>query len=233
MSYIDYASRPRSRAAAYEDEDPFSDRSAAGNGGHQPAMPSNAGGAHAASYDYAEQGQAAAPYSGQQQQQYSQHHAPQPGHDFQIEHVHTDGEFDSRGNEWRGADAQASAQQEPFFDPTFEDFTHEAPLEMPFFDHVVQDYGSFGTFQKLRLTFRQTVSFLLTLGALGLILVASFAWYLNPFAKKPPRARADREYERRVTGERGSGRVQYYAEVSKHTLFLLSATPPLTLSDSL
>lgn len=67
---------------------------------------------------------------------------------------------------------------------------------------------------KARLQFRQALSFALTLGSMGLVLVAAFASYLNPLKKSPPRAHVDKEYARRITGERLSGRPQYYAEVS-------------------
>jgi lysosomal acid lipase/cholesteryl ester hydrolase len=82
---------------------------------------------------------------------------------------------------------------------------------MAFFDHVVQNYGEMGLIGKTRLFVRQSASFGLTLGGLGIVLVLAFASYFNPFKKGPPRARGDREYERRVTGERFSGNPAYYA----------------------
>ena len=100
----------------------------------------------------------------------------------------------------------------PFFDPTFPDYRDEAPLQMPFFDHVVADYGEYGLFNKIRLNFRQLVSFGLSTAALSTVLFAAYFVYLNPFKKSPPKAKTDREYERRITGERGSGRPAYYAE---------------------
>ncbi|PWN46755.1 alpha/beta-hydrolase [Violaceomyces palustris] len=103
-------------------------------------------------------------------------------------------------------------QEEPYFDPSFPNYRDEQPLDMPFFDHVVADYGNYGFFNRLRVNFRQLVSFGLTTSALGLVLVLAYAHYLNPFKKSPPRAKADREYERRITGERGSSRTAYYAE---------------------
>lgn len=99
-----------------------------------------------------------------------------------------------------------------FFDPTFPSYEDEGPLEMPFFDHVVQDYGEMGIVGKTRLVIRQTFSFFVSLGALGGVVVLAFAAYLNPFKKSPRRSRPDREYERRITGERLSGRPEYYAE---------------------
>ncbi|EPQ30144.1 uncharacterized protein PFL1_02261 [Pseudozyma flocculosa PF-1] len=99
-----------------------------------------------------------------------------------------------------------------FFDPTFPDYRDEAPLQMPFFDHVVADYGNYGLFNRIRLNFRQLVSFGISTSAMGIVLVAAYFAYLNPFKKSPPRAKTDREYERRITGERGSGRPAYYAE---------------------
>ncbi|KAJ1022440.1 hypothetical protein NDA16_003429 [Ustilago loliicola] len=102
--------------------------------------------------------------------------------------------------------------ERPFFDPTFPNYQDEAPLEMPFFDHVVADYGNYGTFQRIRLNIRQAISFAISTAALGTVLFAAYFSYFNPFKKSPPKAKADREYERRITGERSSGRPAYYAE---------------------
>lgn len=88
---------------------------------------------------------------------------------------------------------------------------------MVFFDHVVQNYGEMSLFNRSRLFVRQTLSFFLTLGGLGAVLVVAFAAYLNPFKKSPPKARGDREYERRMTGERFSGKPQYYSNVRFRT----------------
>lgn len=93
-------------------------------------------------------------------------------------------------------------------------YEEEEPLEMAFFDHVVQNYGDMNFINRNRLFVRQSLSFGLTLGALGLVLVASFAAYFNPFKKSYPKARADREYERRMTGERFSSKPAYYSQVS-------------------
>ncbi len=223
MSYIDYGARPKSRTQEqYTDEDPFADEAPPrGNNGAGGFNSGLAGGSGRRSYDegvavgqpeYGGAGSRSGHGQGDGAQQY-QHHTHQPGHQFQVERIAGEGELrpgHDGGYQPFGADGQ---HQEPFFDPTFEDYTHEQPLEMPFFDHVVQDYGSFGFLQRNRLRFRQALSFLLTLGGLGAVVALAFASYFNPFTKRPPRARADREYERRMTGERGSGRVQYYAEV--------------------
>ncbi|KAJ1579453.1 hypothetical protein NDA11_006978 [Ustilago hordei] len=111
-----------------------------------------------------------------------------------------------------GAQEYYHRDERPFFDPTFPGYQEEAPLEMPFFDHVVAGYGNYGTFQRIRLNIRQAISFVLSTAALGIVLVAAYFAYLNPFKKSPPKAKADREYERRITGERGSARPAYYAE---------------------
>lgn len=129
------------------------------------------------------------------------------GHPFSVEHMPTEAEVDHAG------DIHAADHQEPFFDPTWASFMQEGPLEMPFFDHVVQRYGEFGLGKKFRLAIRQFFSFCLTFGVLNVVLVTSIFQAMNPFAHRPPRSRADREYETRITGERGSGRVQYYCEV--------------------
>lgn len=132
--------------------------------------------------------------------------APAPRH-VNVEHMPTSGE--DRGY------AQHVEHQEStpaFFDPGFPSYEEEQPLEMAFFDHVVQDYGEMGIIGRLRLMFRQAVSFGLSLAGLGAVAFMAFVTYFNPFKKTPARARPDREYERRVTGERFSGRVEYYAE---------------------
>ena len=111
-----------------------------------------------------------------------------------------------------GAQEYYHRDENPFFDLTFPGYQEEAPLEMPFFDHVVAGYGNYGTFQRIRLNIRQAISFVLSTAGLGIVLVAAYFAYLNPFKKSPPKAKTDREYERRITGERGSGRPAYYAE---------------------
>lgn len=143
---------------------------------------------------------------------------PQPGHHFDVEHVQTTGDT-------------YHLDQEPqeFFDPTFGDYQEEPPLEMVFFDHVVQNYGEMNLFNKGRLFIRQTVSFFATLIGLGAVMAFAFASYFNPFKKSPPRARGDREYERRMTGERFSGKPQYYSNVSVHTCFYIFSDPSLTV----
>lgn len=129
------------------------------------------------------------------------------GHPFSVEQMATDAVAGPHQDNFR------ADHQEPFFDPTWHDFMQEEPLEMPFFDHVVQRYGEFGPVEKARLAMRQFFSFCITFSVLGAVLFVSIAHAMNPFAKRPPRSRADREYETRITGERGSARVQYYCEV--------------------
>lgn len=129
------------------------------------------------------------------------------GHPFSVEHRATNAGMHN------GPEGHPADEEEAFFDPTWQDFMQEEPLEMPFFDHVVQRYGEFGPLEKAQLAMRQFLSFCLTFGVLSLVLVLSIFNSMNPFVKRPPRSRADREYETRITGERGSGRVQYYCEV--------------------
>ncbi|PWO00086.1 alpha/beta-hydrolase [Tilletiopsis washingtonensis] len=183
--FIDYSARRRERTTPSppQSQNPFADDGAKQE---QSAYRTDASQAYAA----------------EPQQQYEQ----QPratsgrGHHFDVEHSGT---------------AQAKREQEdgePFFDPTFPSYQEEEPLDMVFFDHVVQNYGSIGTIGKLRVQFRQIVSFGLTTATMGLVILVAFANYFNPFHKSPPRAHADREYERRITGERLSGRPQYYSE---------------------
>ncbi|PWN39160.1 alpha/beta-hydrolase [Ceraceosorus guamensis] len=128
------------------------------------------------------------------------------GHHFDVEYQHTaapeEGQHQASGTD-NGA----------FFDPEFPEAAQaDGDLEIVWFPHVVARYPSIGKIGKLRVQFRQTVSFGLTIGALGLVLVAAFAHYLNPFKKRRPHVGTDREYERRITGERLSGRPQYYSE---------------------
>ncbi|KAI5477011.1 lysosomal acid lipase/cholesteryl ester hydrolase [Pseudohyphozyma bogoriensis] len=65
------------------------------------------------------------------------------------------------------------------------------------------------------LTGFQIGSFIGTTIAFNLLVVmALVTWIfnkLNPFHKHPPRPKYDKEYERRITGERFSSRVEYYA----------------------
>lgn len=129
------------------------------------------------------------------------------GHKIDTARMQTTAEEDDEGR------SMAERQNDDvFFDPTFPSYEEEEPLEMVFFDHVVQDYGEMGIVGKTRLFVRQSLSFGLTLAALGGILVLAFAHYFNPFKNAPKGAKADREYERRITGERLSGRPEYYSE---------------------
>lgn len=108
---------------------------------------------------------------------------------------------------------QEEDEPEPaFFDPTFPSYQEQSNLEMPFFNHVVANYGEMGPIGKARLMFRQALSFGLSFGGLALVFVLAFVAYFNPLKKSPARAKPDREYERRITGERLSGRPEYYSE---------------------
>lgn len=192
-AFIDYSRRPRAANGSGSDEGSPEHQHSNPFGDHQQAQYSQQ-----VNSDVEAANQHDTMYGGRQQQQ-----APSQsrrGHHFDIEQVHTTGDT-----------MQQQAPAEPFFDPAFDDYNEEPPLEMVFFDHVVQNYGEMNLFNKIRLFIRQSASFGLTLGGLGLVLVMAFAAYLNPRKKSPPRARGDREYERRMTGERFSGRPQYYA----------------------
>lgn len=186
-AFIDYSRRMRGQRDSPEGEnhqDPFND--------HQ--------GEHSQEQQVTSDVQAGNAYHPEEQEQYRQQDPTSGrGHHFNVEHVRTTG------------DTAPAPDAQEFFDPTFGDYEDEPPLEMVFFDHVVQNYGEMNLFNKTRLFIRQTASFFLTFAGLGIVLVVAFAAYLNPMKKAPPRARGDREYERRMTGERFSGKPQYYA----------------------
>ncbi|WFC97358.1 sterol esterase [Malassezia yamatoensis] len=89
----------------------------------------------------------------------------------------------------------------------------EDPEAFPaFFNHEVGQFGEFNLFSRIYLEMRQMLSFSLTSLSLLLLGNLAFGMYFNPFRKSPPKARCDPEFEKRITGERLSERVQYYAE---------------------
>ena len=81
-----------------------------------------------------------------------------------------------------------------------------------FFHHKVGEYGEFNWFSRAYLEIRQLFMLLLTTIGLSMVMGLAILRYMNPFRKNYPKARVDFEYERRITGERYSERVQYYAE---------------------
>lgn len=81
-----------------------------------------------------------------------------------------------------------------------------------FFHHKVGEYGDFNLVSRFYLEIRQLFMLLLTTLGLSVVMGLAIVRYLNPFRKNYPKARVDFEYERRITGERYSERVDYYAE---------------------
>lgn len=99
------------------------------------------------------------------------------------------------------------------FDPSYSDAKHEDVDSFPaFFHHEVGQYGDFNIFSRIYLELRQFLAMNIALISLVFIVIFAYARYLNPMRKSPPKARTDLEYERRITGERLSERVEYYAE---------------------
>lgn len=126
-------------------------------------------------------------------------------HAFQVEHPHTD---------------FADVQRDQYPEPKELPFNPDEPAakavdsgDFPaFFSHRVADYGEFGVLSRIYLELRQLMMFGIT--TLGLMIVVNLAFmrYLNPFRKHYPKAKVDTEFNRRITGERYSERVEYYAE---------------------
>ena len=106
------------------------------------------------------------------------------------------------------------ADQEPLpFHPEELDPETAKVEEFPaFFHHKVGEYGDFNWFSRFYLEIRQLLMLLLTTVGLSMVMGLAILRYMNPFRKNYPKARVDFEYERRITGERYSERVQYYAE---------------------
>lgn len=87
------------------------------------------------------------------------------------------------------------------------------PEQFPtFFHHEIGQYGEFNLVSRLMLELQQLNMFLITSLGMTFVVIMAFARYFNPFRKLYPKARVDFEYERRITGERYSERVQYYAD---------------------
>lgn len=127
------------------------------------------------------------------------------GHGVYVEHPHTAFE-DTPHRTYNEA-------EEPYFNPNEMSAAQERPEDFPaFFMHSVAEYGDFGFFSRMYLEIRQMLMFGLTTMGLAIVVNLAFARYLNPFRKNYPKARLDFEYERRITGERYSERVEYYAE---------------------
>ena len=103
--------------------------------------------------------------------------------------------------------------EQTYFHPEYHDAQHEEVESFPaFFHHSVGQYGEFNFLSRMYLEIRQLFAVLVS--GIALVVVANLAFmrYFNPLRKVPPKARTDLEYERRITGERLSQRVEYYAE---------------------
>ncbi|WFD06276.1 sterol esterase [Malassezia vespertilionis] len=116
-----------------------------------------------------------------------------------------------------GRDAEKYVDSKEYgyhFDPRYPEAEDEQhPGGFPaFFHHSVGDYGEFNIFSRLYLEIRQLCMFGVT--SIALLFVGNLAYfrYFNPFKHSPPKARTDSEFERRITGERLSERVEYYAQ---------------------
>ncbi|KAK4052430.1 cholesterol esterase [Microbotryomycetes sp. JL201] len=93
------------------------------------------------------------------------------------------------------------------YDPDDRDFVHP---------HEIPTYPTQNFYRRCVLNGFQIGSALGTTLGFNLIAVMAFVWYaaraLNPFHKGPPKPKYDKEWERRITGERFSSRAEYYAE---------------------
>lgn len=127
------------------------------------------------------------------------------GHGVYVEHPHTAFE-DTPHRLYKDT-------ERPYFNPNEMSAAQEHAGDFPaLFMHSVAEYGEFGFLSRMYLEIRQMIMFGLTSLGLSILVNLAFARYLNPFRKNYPKARLDFEYERRITGERFSERVEYYAE---------------------
>ncbi|WFD30728.1 sterol esterase [Malassezia sp. CBS 17886] len=128
------------------------------------------------------------------------------GHDVFVERPMTVAE--------QSGTATPAADDKYYFDPTQPrpDVNEDVGGFPAFFNHPVGEYGDFSIFARLYLEIRQMFSFGVTSMSLGFVGFLAFWRYLNPFRTHASKAKTDREYERRITGERLSERVGYYAE---------------------
>ncbi|KAE8228429.1 hypothetical protein CF326_g6637 [Tilletia indica] len=145
---------------------------------------------------------------GQAADQYDSHHLGRVPHpdEGRIEHPHTAaGDADHHLRE-------DHAETRPYFDPAEAGVEEEPPHPSPFHDQGVGQFGEFTTGTRIKTEIMQLISFGATLTGLIVVVICAYARYFNPFKLRYNKARADREYERRITGERLSSRVEYYAE---------------------
>lgn len=105
------------------------------------------------------------------------------------------------------------AESDYYYNPKYQSPREEDPESFPvIYHHTVGEFGEFGPFMRLYVELRQLVMFVISSVSLGAVIPIAYAWYFNPFRSKPPKARADIEFDERITGERLSERPQYYAE---------------------
>lgn len=126
--------------------------------------------------------------------------------DVQIERPHTRVQDSSRYHD-------ATPGEAYYYDERYPEATDDEDADAfpAFFHHSVGTYGEYNLLARCYLELRQMLSFTLTSVSLLLLGNLAFASYFNPLRKSPPKARCDPEFERRVTGERLSERVEYYA----------------------
>lgn len=105
----------------------------------------------------------------------------------------------------------ARSQQQPpadalNYNPSDRHFLH---------DHTVPLYGTQSFLRRCILEGFQIGSFLTTLLGFNLLVVMAFGAHIgnkmNPFVKGPPRAKVEKDWEQRISGERYSSRAEYYA----------------------
>ncbi|GAA6038415.1 hypothetical protein JCM8097_007637 [Rhodosporidiobolus ruineniae] len=115
---------------------------------------------------------------------------------------------------YESARPAASAAQNPFtrspdlgYDPNDRSYVHDLPRPT---------YPTQTFYRRCVLGGFQLASALGTALGFNLIVVIALVWNafrkVNPLHQAPPRARVEKEYEERITGERFSTRVAYYAE---------------------
>lgn len=108
-----------------------------------------------------------------------------------------------------------SRAQERHLD-SFDEYDEDENYRDFLIDHTVPQRGPPNLFDKIFIEVRQHVSFLLTTIGFSVVLVIALGKYAadmaNPLHKKRSHPKVDKGWLNRITGERYSDRLEYYAE---------------------
>lgn len=109
---------------------------------------------------------------------------------------------------------------------TFDEYDEDENYRDFLMDHTVPQYGPPNLFDKIYTEVRQHVSFLLTTIGFSMVLVIALGKYCadmaNPLHHKRSHPKVDKEWMNRITGERYSDRLEYYAEFWGYEVRLLA-----------